>query len=160
MLAGFFIALGAGFSQFGSLLGRCALLFGLQRLDDVLASGLTFGFFRRAGDVDCNVDDHFAVQANAHLVDANRLDRLVQLDLAAAAVGFAMSFVLMDLLGRASDCAYEYSKQLDDDWDDEDEDEAECSLKNARDVEPFYSATVVFTVAASFSCSLPDSLSC
>ena len=35
----------------------------------------------------------------------------------------------------------------DDDWEDEDE----CSFLKPSDVEPFYSATVMFTVAACFS---------
>ena len=65
-----------------------------------------------------------------------------KLDLAAAVVGFVMSFVLLDLVGRASGCTYEYSKQLDDDdWDyfsDEDEDEEECPFLEPSDVEPFY----------------------
>src|SRR5690606_5829749 len=52
-------------------------------LDDVFTLGLTFGFFGRAGDVDLDDGRDLSVQAHSDLVNAQRLDRGVEHDLAA-----------------------------------------------------------------------------
>ena len=43
---------------------------------------MTFSFVRRAGDVDVELEGDFRVQADRHFVHSDRLDRLVERDVA------------------------------------------------------------------------------
>ncbi|ODS00957.1 hypothetical protein AUC68_13635 [Methyloceanibacter methanicus] len=60
-------------------------------MSHVLAARLTLGFVHGAGDVDDHRRDHFAVQGNAHLVQSEGLNGLIEQHLTAldgeAAVG-------------------------------------------------------------------------
>ena len=57
------------------------LLFSLQRLDDVLTSGLTLSFVFRAGHVDGQANADFRMQTDTDFMQTKRFDGCIQADL-------------------------------------------------------------------------------
>src|SRR5690606_32948732 len=78
-----FLLAGAAFQQLLSGLISSLTLVVELAADHVLALRLTLGFVGRTGDVDLDRGRDLGVQADQHLVDAQRLDRRVQDDLRA-----------------------------------------------------------------------------
>ena len=79
-----FLLASAAFEQvLGGFFGGRRALRRTAELDHVLAPGLTLGFVGRRAMLIVTVTRDFGVQADLHLVDAERLDRLVQHDLRA-----------------------------------------------------------------------------
>lgn len=100
LLGSQFLAFLAGFEQGRGLgFGDGAIFVGLGR-DHVFTGRLAFGFLFGTGDIDRHHHGDVGVQLDAHVVDAQRLDRRIQHDLRAGNRSAAGRHDVGDVAGR------------------------------------------------------------